>query len=215
MKPVIVLGGGGHAKVVVDALLVAGFEVPGFLDRNPSIKTLLGLKQLGDATPSSIKAWLPTEVQLANGFGFIGKGRLRRDQFERWKHAGFSFLTLCHPETVLGSGVDLGEGVQVMAGTIIQPEAVIGDNSIINTRAVIEHDCHIGKHVHIAPGVTLSGGVRVGDNTLIGVGAIVIEGMEIGKNCIVGAGSVVVRDVPDDTRVMGVPAHRRSSRLPG
>ena len=213
MKPILILGGGGHAKVVADTLLASGFEVVGFLDRNPKIGSLIGIRQLGDADPSGFKEYAPDEIMLANGFGSIGDGRLRTLQFEGWKERGFSFLTVLHPAAVLSSAAELEEGGQVMAGAVVQAGCCIGINSIVNTGAVIDHDCRLGAHVHVATGARLSGGVTIGGGGHIGTGAVVLQGISIGENSIVGAGSVVVRDVPSNTRVMGVPAHRNSIAL--
>ena len=215
MSRVIILGGGGHASVVTDVLLRQEYEVIGFLDKDPDKQELCGLKRLGDDTSSSLVAFPPEEVVLANGFGSVGNNRVRKTHYQQWKASGYHFLVVRHPESSVARTVELSEGVQLMAGSVIQPSVVIGENSIVNTRAVIEHDCKIGRHVHIATGAILSGDVSVGSNAHVGAGAVVIQGVRIGKGSVVGAGSVVVRDVPDYTRVMGVPAHHYSKSLEG
>ena len=96
-----------------------------------------------------------------------------------------------------------------MAGAVINIGTRVEDNAIINTRASVDHDCHIGRHVHIAPGCTLSGGVSVGDETLIGTGSSVIQGISIGQRCLIGAGGNVLRDVPDNGKGYGWPFHMR------
>ncbi len=213
MKPILVLGGGGHAKVIIDTLVSAGVTMIGFLDQNPAIRNVLGIDQLGPADPHHFDRYRSGEVVLANGFGGIGKDHLRRDMFCSWKERGFSFMTVIHQTAIISSNVSLNEGVQIMAGAVIQPGSLIGENALINTRAVVDHDCEVGNHVHIATGAMLSGGVQVGEGTHVGAGAAVIQGIRIGKNSVVGAGSVVVRNVPDNCRVMGVPAHHNCKMI--
>ena len=210
MKSLLILGGGGHAKVVVDALLAAGAGVAGFLDRNPDIQRLLGIDRLGDADPETFGLYSPAEILLVNGFGSTGRGRLRAVQYERWKERGFQFATVIHPSAIVSAFALLEEGVQIMAGAVIQAGCVLGENALLNTSVVVDHDCRIGKHAHVATGAALSGGVQVGDGAHVGTGVSVIQGIKIGTNSVVGAGSVVVRDVPADCRVMGVPAHHNT-----
>ena len=211
MKPILLLGGGGHAKVVLDTLLSSDQQVIGFLDQNPAIKELFGVKRLGDADPSRMADFAPAEILLANGFGSTWMNSLRKDQFDLWKAHGYEFLTLIHPSSMISANVVLGEGVQVMAGAIVQAGSTIEANVLINTRAVVEHDCHLSSHVHVASGAILSGGVSAGTEAHIGPAVTVIQGVHIGHHSIVGAGSVVVRDVPEHMRAIGVPAHKNST----
>lgn len=205
-KPVIILGGGGHAKVLVDTLLNASVEIKGIIDPNPQLANslLLGVPVLGN--DDIINDFSPEEILLVNGIGSVGMPFRRRELFERFKREGYTFATVIHPSVVIASDVMLGEGTQLMAGVIIQPGCYIGKNTIINTRATIDHDCSIGDYVHIAPAGTLSGGVTVGDSCHIGTAATVIQGISIGAESIVGAGAVVVQDVTGGTTVVGVPA---------
>lgn len=213
MKPILVLGGGGHAKVVIDTLHSVGATVAGFLDKNPSLVELLGVPQLGDADPGSFHQYAADEILLANGFGAVGKNRLRSKQFESWKSHGFTFTTILHPAAYVSPAASLEEGAQVMAGAIVQAGSRIGPNAIINTRAAVDHDCLLEAHTHVATGAVLSGGVHLRPGAFIGAGASIIQGIRIGQNSVVGAGSVVVRDVPDNCRVMGAPAHHKCSPL--
>jgi UDP-perosamine 4-acetyltransferase len=150
----------------------------------------------------------PSEIQLVNGLGSVGLPVKRQQIFERFKGMGYRFATVIHPSAVLSSDVELGEGAQVIAGVVIQPGSRIGINSIINTSASVDHDCIIADHVHIAPGVTLSGGVKVGECSHIGTGATLIQGISIGSACLVAAGAVVTKDIADGAMVRGVPARK-------
>lgn len=204
MKPVIIIGGGGHAKVVADALRESGAGILGFTDRDASRPPFQGISRLGD--DSIIASHGPDDVVLAMGIGSVGTSPLRADLFSRFKGLGFRFATVIHPRACVARDAVIGEGTVIFAGAVVQPGCVIGENVILNTRASVDHDSHIAAHVHIAPGSTLSGGVTVGERALIGVGCTIIQGLTIGRESLVGAGSVVVRDVPAGQRVFGVPA---------
>ncbi|HIJ94495.1 MAG TPA: acetyltransferase [Desulfuromonadales bacterium] len=204
--PVIILGAGGHAKVLIDALLSASATIAGIVDPNLALAgtDILGVPLLGG--DNVVYEYPPSEIRLVNGLGSVGLSVNRQQLFEKFKVTGYKFATVIHPSAVIASGVVLGEGAQVMAGVVIQPGSHIGNNCIINTRASADHDCIIGDHVHIAPGVTMSGGVTVGTCSHIGTGATVIQGLSIGNGCLVAAGAVVTKNIIDGAMVRGVPA---------
>jgi len=204
--PVIILGAGGHAKVLVDALLASSSVIAGVVTPDSALAGtfLLGVPVLGG--DDFVDKYGPAEVNLVNGLGSIGLPVKRQSLFLRFKSMGYKFATVIHPSAILASDVELGEGTQVMAGAVIQAGSCIGSNAIINTRASVDHDCTIGDHVHIAPGVTLSGGVTVCEASHIGTGATVIQGICIGAESLIGAGTLVLKDVQRSTTVVGVPA---------
>lgn len=204
--PVIILGAGGHAKVLIDALRLWSAELLGVTDADPGKKgqLLLGVPVIGN--DEDIAQYPAETVRLVNGLGSVRVGPNRGRLFGCFKRDGYQFIHVIHPSAIIASDVVLSEGVQVMAGAIVQTGSRIGNNVIINTHAAVDHDCHIEDNVHISPGVTLSGGVLVGQNTHVGTGATVIQNIRIGSNCLVAAGAVVVRDVPDGATVVGVPA---------
>ncbi|MBF0124383.1 MAG: acetyltransferase [Magnetococcales bacterium] len=205
---VLIMGGGGHAAVVVEALLRQRPEVRivGIIDERPeqARSRVWPAEVLGG--DEQLARFSPQQVWLVNGIGSVGMAAPRRQMFEQGKRLGYRFLSVIHPTAVVAAQVQLGEGVQIMAGAILQPGCGVGDNSIINTRASIDHDCQIGAHSHIAPGVVLCGGVSVGHESHIGAGAVVVQGLRIGMRSIVGAGAAVLHHVADSHRVIGVPA---------
>ncbi len=204
-KPVIIVGAGGHARVLLDSLRLQKVKVLGALDkRSGNLDAIEGLPLLGD--DSVIVKYPPDEVDLVNGLGSVGDTSLRRGIFEKFKNLGYRFRSVIHPAAIVAENCVLGEGVQVMAGAVINTGTCIAADAIINTGAVIDHECSIGRHVHIAPGVTISGGVQVGDGSHIGTGATVIQGGSIGELALVGAGAVVIGDVASGSKVVGVPA---------
>ncbi|MBX3740910.1 MAG: acetyltransferase [Akkermansiaceae bacterium] len=204
MKPVIIIGGGGHAKVVASTLQAAGQPVLGFTDTGGARPEMSGIPQLGG--DEAIAGYDPSSVELVFGIGCIQPGPARAAIFHRFKGMGYDFRTVVHPTAWVAPDVEIGEGTVVFAGAIVQPGTRIGVNTILNSRSSVDHDCRIGSHVHIAPGAVLSGAVVVGDGAHLGVGCTIIQGLTIGGEALVGAGSVVVRDVAAGHRVFGVPA---------
>ncbi|MBQ9480388.1 MAG: acetyltransferase [Selenomonadaceae bacterium] len=206
-KPIIMLGAGGHAKVLLDILIDAGANVLGILDRDPDVAPIFDIPIIG--TDDDISRYAPAEIDLINGLGSVGVVGVRFKIYQKFKALGYNFRRVTHPQAIISARSILGEGVQIMAGAVINAGTVVGANSIINTRASIDHDCRIDEHVHIAPGCVLSGGVSVGSRTHIGTGSAVIQGINIGRNVLIGAGSVVVNDIPDGATAYGVPARVR------
>lgn len=203
-KPVIIIGNGGHASVLIETLLAQGREIIGYTDIEENKKDAT-LMYLGTDDIIS-ENYNCEEIELVLGLGSIKVTAIRGNLFEYFTELGFTFSQVIHPTAIISPSVTLGQGVQIMAGVILQTNASIGDNSIINTGTTIDHDCVIGKYVHIAPGSTLSGGVEVGDNCHIGTGTTIIQNIKIGKKTTIGAGAVVVRNIGAEKIVYGVPA---------
>ncbi len=213
IRSVIVVGGGGHAKVLVDLLLLLRWNVLGYTDLNPGGGDLLGVSCLGSDEIVATR-WHPEEVGLVNGVGSVRSPAARAGVFEAFSELGYTFPAVVHPAATVSPHATLAVGAQVMAGAVIQAGSRIGPNVIINTRASIDHDCEIGAHVHVAPGAVLSGAVRVGERAHIGCGATVRQAITIGTAAVVGAGAVVIEDVAPGMTVAGVPAKPlRPSRL--
>jgi len=204
--PLIVLGAGGHAKVLIDALQQTSVPILGIVDRKKEKvgTTILGVPVLG--TEDSIEAHAPISVWLVNAVGSAGSMITRRVLYETFKAKGYRFASVIHPSAISAQDVQLAEGVQIMAGAVVQAGCAIGENTIVNTGVNIDHDCAIGSHVHLAPGVILSGDARVGDSSHIGSGATIIQGIRVGKGALIAAGAVVTRDIPAGARALGVPA---------
>lgn len=197
LLPVIIVGAGGHGRVVADALLRSGREILGFTDASVELgDELLGVPVLG--TDEILEDHDRRTVELALGIGSTGVTDTRRELYSRLAR-DFDFCSVRHPSVTVAPDVTLGRGVQLMAGVVVQTGACIGDNVLVNSSASVDHDCSIAAHVHIAPGVTLSGSVTVGEGTHIGTGAIVTQGISIGARCLIAAGAVVYTDVPDDS----------------
>jgi sugar O-acyltransferase (sialic acid O-acetyltransferase NeuD family) len=204
-RRIVILGAGGHARVVLAALRACGEIVHGCLARDRPDGSWPGdVPWLG--TDDMLNGLSRSNVLLANGIGSVADCGPRRAVFETAQAAGFRFLTLRHPRVIIENDVVLSEGAQVMAGAILQTGVRIGANAVVNTGVVVDHDSVIGDHAHLASGSRLSGGVTVGPSAHIGAGATVIQGIVIGSGAVVGAGAVVLSDVAAKARVAGVPA---------
>lgn len=204
----VVLGGGGHARMVLDAVLLGGHARPvAVLDRDASRwgQELFGVPvRGGDELLPQLRAGGVTHFIM--GLGAVGDNGPRRRLFEQAGAQGLIPLTVVHPSAVCSPRARLGPGTVVGPAAVVNAGAVVGANVIVNTGALIEHDCVIGDHAHVATGARLGGAVRIGEAAHIGAGATVREGMTIGVGALVGAGAVVVRDVEPRSIVVGVPA---------
>jgi UDP-perosamine 4-acetyltransferase len=196
----ILLCAGGHARVVIEALLSRGTRPSAVTDRDSArVGTLLGGIPITGPDEDILRLKID-QVELANGLGNrasrSGSGlSARRELFGRFAALGYRFPVISHASAVIASDASLGEGAQVMAGAVIQPAAIIGRNVLVNTRAVVEHDCRVGDHCHIAPGAVLCGGVVVGEGAHVGAGAVVLGGVSVGAGAVVAAGAVVSKNV--------------------
>lgn len=204
-RPIVVVGGGGHAKVVIEILLAAGWRVEGYTDAagRPG-DGFAGVPWLGD--DEALPAALSRGIRHAHVA--LGDNALRGRLLEKVEALGFAPGNAVHPSAVVSPTAVLGRGVALMAGAILNAAVSLGDGSIVNTGATVDHDGRIGRCVHIAPGSHLAGTVTVEDGALIGVGSIVGRGrpLRIGRGAVVGSGSVVIEDVPDGMTVVGNPA---------
>lgn len=199
-KPVIILGAGGHAKVVAEMIRLLNLEILGFVTPDHVAGSVLNNSTvLGD--DSIIFDYSVDDIDLVNGVGALPGQNLRWDITSEMREKGYHFITTIHPNAFVSTDVVLEEGVQVMAGAVIQSGTIIGRDSIINTGAIIDHDCIISANCHLAPGVICSGGVSVGANTHIGTGARTIQGINIGARSIIAAGSTIYKNVPADMLV--------------
>jgi UDP-perosamine 4-acetyltransferase len=199
--PVVVVGTGGHARVVVEALLPR--VVVGHLSPDPAGAPQLGAHLGGD---DAIAALAGEGHAFALGFGFVVATGATRRAYVLELLSAAELVTIVHAAATVSPTASVGAGTFVAAAAVLGTEVQVGRATIVNTGALIDHDCVIGDNVHLAPGVVLSGGVTVGANTLIGVGATVIQGITIGSGVVVGAGAVVVSDLPDGITAIGVPA---------
>jgi len=195
---VVVLGAGGHAKPVIEALRAMGAEVLGVLDDAPR-GPVLGAARLGAL--SDLARFAGEAAAIA-----IGDNATRARLGDACLAAGLSLPPVLHPAALLSPSAVIEAGAQIMARAAVGPEARVGRLVLVNTGAIVEHDCVLGDAAHLGPGAVLCGFVRVGARALVGAGAVARPGIEIGQDAIVAPGAAVAEAVPDCARVGGVPA---------
>jgi sugar O-acyltransferase (sialic acid O-acetyltransferase NeuD family) len=204
----VILGGGGHARVLIDCLRESGLVgIEGVLDPDSSLhgRKILDVPVLGgDDLLGGMAAGGVTHFVV--GLGGVGDNRPRKRLFELGCSCRLTPLTVRHPSAVVSRWASISPGCQLLPGSIVNACAVLGKNVIVNSGAIVEHDCVVGDHAHIATGARLASTVRVGIGAHIGAGATVRQSIRIGDGAIVGAGAVVVKDVGAGVVVAGVPA---------
>ena len=201
----VIIGAGGHGKVVLDILRAAGQHKPvGFLDADPALTDsyVCGVPVLG-----SINAIATLRRQrIRRALIAIGDNRTRLHYAALLAEQGIELVNAIHPTAFVSPTAILGKNVVVAARAAVGTEARLGDSVIVNTSAVVDHECDIGDGAHVCPAAALAGRVRVGRGAFIGAGARVIQCRAVGDYATVGAGAVVIRDVSNEATVVGVPA---------
>lgn len=202
--PIFILGAGGHARVVIDALLSQGVLATNVCvrDDNPLLagKSLLGCRI---EAPMSTLAPITGLVHAA-----VGDAAVRAALLAVSGRAVSSWLTIVHTRAIVSFRATVGAGSFIAAQAVVGPEAQLGVGTIVNHGAVVDHECVLGDYCHVAPLASLGGGVRLGDRVLIGAGARVLPGVMIGSDAIIGAGAVVLHNVPAGQTWVGVPAYQ-------
>jgi UDP-perosamine 4-acetyltransferase len=204
----VVIGGGGHAKVVIDVLQENGVPVTAFTSSNPEPDTLLGVPRAGG--DEILPELFAQGVRQA--FVALGDNRIRWERLTWAAALGFSLINVISQRAHVSRHASCGQGVLVMPGAAVNAGARLDDGVIINTNASVDHDCEIGACAHVAPNAALAGRVRVGEGAFLGTGCSVIPGLEIGAWAIVGAGAVVIESLVGSRVYAGVPARMIPSK---
>lgn len=206
----VVIGAGGHAGVLVEALRLAypGIELVA-LDPRRKGSELLGVKIPGgdELLPQLGADGFSNFVVAVGSIGGSSEGGFARKRvFENAVSAGLSPLSVIHPSASVAASAQVGAGFQCLAGGIVATNARLAENVLVNHGAIVDHDCIVGSHSHVAAGAKLAGGVTLEECVHVGIGASVIQGSRVRAFATVGAGAVVVRDVERGATVVGVPA---------
>ena len=203
MKDLIIIGAGGHGRVIADIAQKLGvYNTIAFLD-DGAAKASMGLPIIGKT------ADIEKYVKATDVFVAIGNSTVRGEFIERLLAMGANIPTLIHPSAVIGACVEIGSGTAVMAGAVINPCSKLGKGVILNTCSSIDHDCIIGDYCHIAVGVHVAGTVTLGEKVWLGAGATIKNNVSICADCVIGAGAVVVKDITESGTYIGVPAKMR------
>lgn len=205
MERIILVGGGGHCKSIIDSINgLEEFEIVGIVDKKISENMGLGIdvigndENLGELYKSGIK----------NAFisvGSVGNPCIRVKLYNILKNIGYNFPKIIDKTAIVSESALINDGVFVGKGAIINAKVTIEKQCIINSGTIVEHDCNISEFVHLAPGVTLSGGVSIGKRTHVGTNCTIIQNVTIGNDVIVGAGSVIIKDIKNGLKVYGNP----------
>ncbi len=206
MIDLVIIGGGEHARVVIDAARSRPdeFRVIGCVDRAP---VDAGVPWLGD--DDAVLGAPPSNARFIVGVGVRGPDERRAAIVARYEAAGARFATVVHARAVVSPTATLAPGVAVMAQAVVNPGARVGAHAIVNTAAVVEHDVVIGDFTHVGPAAALGGGARVGARAFLGLGCRVRDHVTLGDGVLVGMGAVVVGDLPAGAVALGLPARAR------
>ncbi|EJL6549147.1 acetyltransferase [Vibrio cholerae] len=194
-KPLVLIGGGGHASVLADILLGQGRDIVAVIspDDLSSRAVFTGLVHL--TQDEEVKRFSPENVHLVNGIGMLPRSMLRQRVNQQFLELGYQFETVIASDAHVSRFATIHSGVQILSGARVQTGAVIGEYTIVNSAALVEHDCQIGAYNHIAPRATLCGGISSEELVFIGAGAVICPGVSLGRKCIVGAGVTIRSDV--------------------
>lgn len=205
MEDLVIVGGGGHAKVVINIVQkLASYRILGYTDLKDN-GSVLGVPFLGGDEALAQLAAGRKKLCAVLAVGQVGLGMVRYELYRRLRALGLCFPPLISPDAIVSKHATCGDGTVVMDGAVINAGASTGIGSIVNTNSTIEHDSIVSDWVHVAPGATICGGVTIGKFSMVGSGATVIEGIEIAAGCIIGAGAAVVRSVTEPGVYVGCP----------
>ena len=205
---IVVIGGGGHAKVLISILKeINKYNILGYTDIS-SKGEILGVKYLGNDSVLKELAKNFAQIFAAIGVGQNNLSNIRSSIIKRILGYGYEFPVIISPNAIVHEDVTIKKGTMVFDGVVINSGTKIGEFCIINTNATIEHDCKINNFVHIAPGATLGGGVEIGECSFVGLGANIIQYKKIAANCLIGTGATVIKDCVKEGTYVGTPAER-------
>jgi len=203
---VLIVGGGGHSKVIIEVFRAMGCEPAGIVDPHTTHQDVMGVAVLGGDDQMARHF----EMGYRRAHVAIGQNSLRRRLGTELKNLGFELVNALHPSAIISPSAELGEGISVMPNAIIHTKARVSALSIVNTGAIVEHDCFIGVGTHLAPRSVIGGSVVIEDEVLFGIGAVARPRSHIGARATIGAGAVVIGTIEPDLVAIGIPA--RSSK---
>jgi len=202
MSRLLILGAGGHGKVVADiANILEQWDSISFLDDRKELKEVIGFPVIG-----KLMDYKTLKNDFKYAFVAIGNSTLRLNWLERLHKEGFIIPTIIHPQRIVTKFIGIEYGTVIMAGVVVNAGTSIGRGCILNTSCSIDHDCKLGDGVHISPGAHIGGTAIIGSRAWLGIGSSIVNNIIIGNNSIVAAGATVIKNVPENVTVAGVPA---------
>lgn len=202
-RKLLLLGGGGHCRSVIDCALSMGiFSEIGIVDNTANALHVDGVVGSDEDLPILFEqGWTDAFISV----GSIGNTAVRRKLYNLIKESGFNVPVIADPTACLARNAFIGAGTFIGKKAVVNTAAIVGECCIINSGSIVEHDCSIGEFSHVSPGSVLCGGVKVGKDSHIGAGSIVKQSVSIGNNVLIGAGSLVLKDLPDRVKAFGSP----------
>lgn len=200
MNRLIIIGAGGHGKVIADSAVKNGYTNIQFVDDGMKPNACMGFSVVGAIKDIEVLDDGHTDFIIG-----IGNNEIRKRIAEKHR---VNWISLIHPSAQIAVDAKIGAGTVIMAGAVVNASATIGEHCIINTNAVVEHDNVIEDYVHISPQVALGGTVHIGEQTHVGIGATVTNNIVMCQGCVIGAGAVVIHDIEIGGTYIGVPAFR-------
>jgi len=202
MKQLVIVGAGGHGKVVLDGALIIGRAIWGLVDDDSGKigSVIMGYEIKADA--ATFLESIPEDIAAVIAVG----SNVKRAALYRKFSPYLEIVTVIHPVAAISDSATIGAGTVIMPGAVVNAEASLGDGVIVNTNSSIDHDCRLGDFSQVSPGATICGSVSLGERTFIGAGATILQGLTVGNDAVVAAGAVVTKDVPPGATVKGIPA---------
>ncbi len=200
---VAIVGASGHGKVVADTILQQHqHSLISFFDDDYPTKRINGIWDVVGITEDLLHNASDYDCAIIA----IGNNSIRRQKQQQCIDAGVNIASFTHPRASVSPLADIGRGVVILAGAVVNAFAVVGDACIINSNSVVEHDVKLSIGVHVCPGTNIAGGVEIGAETWVGIGATVKQLVKIGSKVTIGAGATVIKDVTDNLTIVGSPA---------
>jgi len=198
----LIIGAGGHGRVVADAAKAAGLDIFAFVDNNLTEDSIAEIPMY-----DSIEAALEdNHYEEPHFIVAIGDNQIRAKEYSHAMAAGLKPASVIHPTAVISESAYVGPGSFIAPQAVVNANASVGENVIVNTAAIVEHDCVVGSHAFVAPGAILCGNVYVGAHTFVSSNATLVPNVRVGEHALIAAGAVVTKNHPDEVRLMGVPA---------
>ncbi|MCL2438579.1 MAG: acetyltransferase [Coriobacteriia bacterium] len=204
----LIIGAGGHGRVVASAADAAGIDIFAFVDSNPPDESINDIPVYN----SLEKALAGNDFEEPHFIIAIGDNTIRAAEYSHAIAAGLTPASVIHPTAIVSESAYIAPGSFIAAQVVVNSDASVGENVIVNTAAIVEHDCVIGSHAFIAPAAVLCGNVRVGAHSFVSANATLIPNVKVGEHVLIAAGAVVTKGYPDEVRLTGIPA--RSTPLP-
>ncbi len=206
-EKVILVGAGGHCKIIIESIDQSKYEIIGILDGfTKKGQAICGIPVIG--TDEDADAIFNSGIKTAV-ITIVGNLKIRKKLLAKYKDIGFNFPNIIHKTCYISKSAVLGNGVTILANSCVNAEARLEDYVTVNTGAIVEHEAIVKENSHIAPGAILLGASKVGSDTMIGARSVLKQQVTVGDNCVIGAGSVVLKDVQDEKVVFGNPAKEK------